>query len=178
MVPVQTPGTRSVQRTQQTFCFLFAIVNSLTAEWSLFSKRSLSLIYSISSLFANSLGNIGYFCVMRKILWAPPSLFTIYSKHSDLLFASVQQTANSRSVEHTEQTSNKTFAVFAELNRPQLGPETRPDAAMHPSPHAQTTQFCSTPYVRIQFADVILSWSVALIISILRFLIACLTCLP
>ncbi len=41
-----------------------------------------------------------------------------YSKHSDLSFASIQQTfaANSRSVEQTEQTFNKMFAV---LNGPQ-----------------------------------------------------------
>ncbi len=46
------------------------------------------------------------------------AIFVPYSKHSDLSFASVQQTfaANSRSVEQTEQTFNKTFAVFAVLN--------------------------------------------------------------
>ncbi len=32
--------------------------------------------------------------------------------------------------------------------------ETGPDAA-RPALHPQTTQFCSTPYVRVQFADVI-----------------------
>ncbi len=46
------------------------------------------------------------------------AIFVRYSKHSDLSFASVQRTfaANSCSVEQTEQTENKTFAVFAELN--------------------------------------------------------------
>ncbi len=41
------------------------------------------------------------------------AIFVRYSKHFDLLFASVQQTlaVNSRSVEETEQTFTKTFAV-------------------------------------------------------------------
>ncbi len=48
------------------------------------------------------------------------AIFVRYSKHSNLLFASVQRmfTANSRSVELTEQTFNKTSAVFAELKGP------------------------------------------------------------
>ena len=63
------PGGRSVQRTQRTFCFLFATANSLRAERSLFSKRSrVNNIYSNSSVIAHSLGDIGYFCVMRKTL--------------------------------------------------------------------------------------------------------------
>ncbi len=46
------------------------------------------------------------------------AIFVRYSKHSELSFAPVQQTfaANSRSVEQTEQTFNKTIAVFAVLN--------------------------------------------------------------
>ncbi len=48
------------------------------------------------------------------------AIFVRYSKHSSLSFASIQRTfaANSRSVEQTEQTFNKTFAVFAGLNGP------------------------------------------------------------
>ncbi len=50
------------------------------------------------------------------------AIFLPYSKHSDLSFASVQQTfaVNSRSVEQTDQTFNKTFAVFAQLDGPLL----------------------------------------------------------
>ncbi len=78
-----------------------------------------SLINSNSSRIAYFLGDIEYFiCVMKKTLWAPPSLFAI--ANSDLSFASVRRTfaANSRSVEQTEQTFNKTFVVFAVLNGP------------------------------------------------------------
>ncbi len=41
------------------------------------AKGHVSLIYSNSSLIAHTLGDMGYFCVMKKTLWAPPSLFTI-----------------------------------------------------------------------------------------------------
>ena len=42
------------------------------------------------------------------------AIFGRYSKHSDLLVASIQRTfaANSRSVKQTKQTFNKTFAVL------------------------------------------------------------------
>ncbi len=53
------------------------------------------------------------------------AIFVRYSKHSDLSFVSVQQmfASNSRSVKQTEQTFNKTFAVFAVLNGPQAYPK-------------------------------------------------------
>ncbi len=70
-----------------------------------------SLIYSNSSLIAHSLGDIEYFYPIGS------AIFVRYSKPSKpsacLTFA-----ANSGSAEQTEQTFNKTFAVFAALNGP------------------------------------------------------------
>ncbi len=87
---------------------LFSVCNTLNDHCS--ANGHVPLIYADSSLIAHSLGDIQYFCVIKKILWAPPSLFAI-AKHSDLSLASVQQTfaANSCLV---EQTFNKTLAVL------------------------------------------------------------------
>ncbi len=53
---------------QQTFCMLNDHCSG---------NGHVSLINSNSSPIAHSLGDIEYLCVMKKTMWAPPSLFAI-----------------------------------------------------------------------------------------------------
>ena len=108
-VSIRTPGIRSVQR---MFCFPF---ETAKAKGSLFSNRSRNT-NNILKFFPYRPGVL----LRYKKYPMGAAIFVRYSKHSDLSFASVQQTftANSRSVEQTEQTFNKTFAVFSHWTNP------------------------------------------------------------
>ncbi len=70
-----TPGARSAQRTLNVFCLQQQTVCALNDHCS--ANDHVSLINSNSSIIAHSLGDIEYFCVIKKTLWASPSLCAI-----------------------------------------------------------------------------------------------------
>ena len=66
----------SIQPSERfVFCLQQQTVCPLNDHCS--ANGHVSLINSNSSFIAHSLGDIEDFCVMKKTLWAPPSLFTI-----------------------------------------------------------------------------------------------------
>ncbi len=109
------PGLSSVQR-----MFLFVCLFVCFQQQTVFvlndhcsANGHVSLI---SSLIAHSLGDIGYFCVIKNILWAPPSLFAIANTRFVVCFRLLTVVQCSK----RSKTFNKTFAVFAILNGPQM----------------------------------------------------------
>ncbi len=99
---------------QYSECFVFRLKQQKLKDRCSATGHVTLIIYWNSSLIAQE-----YFSVIKKYPMGA-AIFVRYSKHSDLSFASVQQTftANSRSVEQTEQTFNKTFAVFSHWTNP------------------------------------------------------------
>ncbi len=102
-------------------CFLFA-ANSPHAEWLPFSKWSLVTNIFWYFPYRSWYGRCRVLCVMKKILWAPPSLFAIAKLNTTirrlLPFSKLRcELFNRRSVEQTEQRCNQKFAVFGGLNR-------------------------------------------------------------
>ncbi len=65
-------GARSAQR---TFCFCLQQQTVCVLNDHCSANGHVPLINLNSSFIAHSLGDIEYFCVMKKTLWVPPSLF-------------------------------------------------------------------------------------------------------
>ncbi len=59
-----TPGLRS---DQQKFGFLFATADGPNIR---LANGHVSAVYFNTSLIAHAMGDIGYFCIMKKTLWA------------------------------------------------------------------------------------------------------------
>ncbi len=92
---------------------LFSVCNCSLNDHFLANGHA-SPISSNISLIAHMMGDIGYSAKDPMGV----TIFVCYRKHSDLSFASIQQTfaVNICSVEQTEKKFNQTFAVFAGPN--------------------------------------------------------------